>query len=109
MRLNGPANSDTPIFRQILSLPSLEMIDGSAKPEDAAGAGADLLVARGNCRPPLEPCSEAYDDVADGVETQRQWSDMAITRTKPCLLNLFSIVTLPAARPSARRRRRAAA
>jgi hypothetical protein len=29
-----------------------------------------------------------------GVETQRQWSDQAIARTTPCLLALFSIVTL---------------
>jgi hypothetical protein len=29
-----------------------------------------------------------------GVETQRQWSDQAIARTTPCLLGLFSIVTL---------------
>ena len=29
-----------------------------------------------------------------GVETQRQWSDMAITRTTPALLGLFSLVTL---------------
>ncbi len=29
-----------------------------------------------------------------GVETQRQWSDLAITRTTPCLLALFSLVTL---------------
>jgi hypothetical protein len=33
-----------------------------------------------------------------GVETQRQWSDRAIGRTTPCLLALFSIVTLLAAR-----------
>jgi hypothetical protein len=33
-----------------------------------------------------------------GVETQRQWSDKAIARTTPCLLGLFSIVTLLAAR-----------
>jgi DDE superfamily endonuclease len=33
-----------------------------------------------------------------GVETQRQWSDKAIGRTTPCLLGLFSIVTLLAAR-----------
>jgi hypothetical protein len=32
-----------------------------------------------------------------GVETQRQWSDLAITRTTPCLLALFSLVTLLAA------------
>ena len=40
-----------------------------------------------------------------GVETQRQWSDTAIARTTPCLLALFSIVTLLAARLPARQRR----
>ena len=29
-----------------------------------------------------------------GLETQRQWSDLAITRTTPALLGLFSLVTL---------------
>ncbi len=29
-----------------------------------------------------------------GVETQRQWSDLAIARATPCLLGLFSLVTL---------------
>jgi hypothetical protein len=29
-----------------------------------------------------------------GIETQRQWSDLAIARTTPCLLALFSLVTL---------------
>jgi len=29
-----------------------------------------------------------------GVETQRQWSDMAIARTTPFLLGLFSLITL---------------
>lgn len=29
-----------------------------------------------------------------GVESQRQWSDLAITRTTPALLGLFSLVTL---------------
>jgi len=29
-----------------------------------------------------------------GVETQRQWSDLAIERTTPCLLGLCSLVTL---------------
>ena len=32
-----------------------------------------------------------------GVETQRQWSDPAMARTTPCLLGLFSLVTLLAA------------
>ena len=44
-----------------------------------------------------------------GVETQRQWSDKAVARTTPCLLALFSIVTLLAARLSARERRQVAA
>lgn len=29
-----------------------------------------------------------------GIETQRQWSELAILRTTPCLLGLFSLVTL---------------
>jgi len=29
-----------------------------------------------------------------GVETQRQWNDLAIARTTPCLLGLFSLVVL---------------
>ena len=33
-----------------------------------------------------------------GVESQRQWSPLAITRTTPCLLALFSLVTLLADR-----------
>ena len=33
-----------------------------------------------------------------GVESQRQWSDLAIARTTPCLLGLFSLVTLSADR-----------
>jgi hypothetical protein len=31
-----------------------------------------------------------------GIETQRQWSDLAIVRTTPALLGLFSLVTLMA-------------
>jgi hypothetical protein len=33
-----------------------------------------------------------------GVETQRQWNDLAIARTTPCLLGLFSLITLLAHR-----------
>jgi hypothetical protein len=40
-----------------------------------------------------------------GVETQRQWSNRAIARTTPCLLGLFSLVTLLAARLRASDRR----
>lgn len=39
-----------------------------------------------------------------GVETQRQWSDLAIARTTPCLLGLFSLVALLATRLSPRAR-----
>lgn len=37
-----------------------------------------------------------FHEVRDhlGVETQRQWSDLAIARTTPALLSLFSLVTL---------------
>lgn len=31
-----------------------------------------------------------------GIETQRQWSDLAIERTTPCLLGLYSLVALMA-------------
>src|SRR5215212_2918365 len=44
-----------------------------------------------------------------GVETQRQWSDLAILRTTPCLLGLFSIVALLAARLDHRARLRVSA
>jgi hypothetical protein len=48
------------------------------------------------------PVEVTFRDVRDhlGVETQRQWSDLAIARTTPCLLGLFSLVTLLAARLS---------
>ena len=41
-----------------------------------------------------------FGEVRDhlGVETQRQWSERAVARTTPCLLALFSLVTLLAAR-----------
>jgi DDE superfamily endonuclease len=44
-----------------------------------------------------------------GVETQRQWSDKAIARTTPCLLGLFAVVTLLAARLDRRTQVRASA
>jgi hypothetical protein len=39
-----------------------------------------------------------------GMETQRQWSDLAILRTTPALLGLFSLVTLWAGQLAAERR-----
>ena len=44
--------------------------------------------------------AERTDRAHLGVETQRQWSDLAIARTTPCLLALFSLVTLLAAQLS---------
>jgi hypothetical protein len=44
-----------------------------------------------------------------GVETQRQWSDLAIARTTPCLLGLFSVVILLANRLSRHARLRVSA
>jgi len=37
-----------------------------------------------------------FHEVRDhlGVETQRQWADLAILRTTPALLGLFSLVTI---------------
>ena len=43
-----------------------------------------------------------------GVETQRQWSDLAIARTTPCLLGLFSLVTLLGQKLTPQARRAAA-
>jgi hypothetical protein len=42
------------------------------------------------------PLEVTYHEVRAhlGVETQRQWSDLAILRTTPALLGLFSLVTL---------------
>ena len=50
---------------------------------------------------------EARDHL--GLETQRQWSDRAIARTTPCLLALFSLVTLLAAHLGHRARLRVSA
>lgn len=49
------------------------------------------------------PFREVRDHL--GVETPRQWSEKAIARTTPCLLGLFSLVTLLAAQLSQRARR----
>jgi hypothetical protein len=47
-----------------------------------------------------------YHEVREhlGVETQRQWSDLAIVRTTPALLGLFSLVTLMAHQHAQRRK-----
>lgn len=47
-----------------------------------------------------------YHEVREhlGVETQRQWSDLAILRSTPALLGLFSLVTLMAHQHARRRK-----
>jgi hypothetical protein len=54
----------------------------------------------------VERRSAPFREVRDhlGVETQRPWSERAIARTTPCLLALFSIVTLLATRLDRRAR-----
>ena len=43
----------------------------------------------------LHYCGEFEEARAHlGLETQRQWSDLAIIRTTPALLGLFSIIVL---------------
>jgi len=42
------------------------------------------------------------EHIDGGLETQRQWADLAIARTTPCLLGLFSLVALMADRLSLR-------
>ncbi len=56
-------------------------------------ASATDIVCWFVCRWPLEV---TFHEVRAhlGVETQRQWSDLAIVRTTPALLGLFSLVTL---------------
>ena len=62
-------------------------------PTSCAGSSA-----AGAPRPPSRVRGTAPDRRHLGVESQRQWSDLAILRTTPALLGLFSLVTLWAAR-----------
>jgi hypothetical protein len=55
----------------------------------SAGHGATFFVRRWSVEVTFE---EARAHL--GLETQRQWSDLAIARTTPILLGLFSVVTL---------------
>jgi hypothetical protein len=70
---------------------------GELKPQaflcnDLAAAAADILqwfVSRWQLEVTFQEVRAHL-----GVETQRQWSDLAIMRTTPALLGLFSLVTL---------------
>ena len=61
----------------------------STRPEDEAAEVAGEVVKRW-------PIEVTFEEVRAhlGVETQRQWSDLAIERETPCLLGLYSVVTL---------------
>jgi hypothetical protein len=66
--------------------------DLDAKPKDILG----WYVHRWSMETTFEETREHL-----GVETQRQWSDLAIARTTPALLGLFSLITLWAAEAKA--------
>jgi hypothetical protein len=73
--------------------------DPSGAREPQAFLSTDLGVAPGEMlgwfvqRWSMETtCQETRDHL--GVETQRQWSNLAIIRTTPALLGLFSLVTI---------------
>ena len=59
---------------------------------DMAHGAANMIAAFVN-RWPLEVTFEEARAQL-GLETQRQWSDLAIERTTPALLGLFSLVVL---------------
>jgi hypothetical protein len=61
----------------------------STEPEQAAMAVVEAFVQRWTIEVTFEE-SRAHL----GIETQRQWSDLAIERTTPCLLGLYSLVVL---------------
>ena len=61
----------------------------STRPEDEAATIAAEFVKRW-------PIEVTFEEARAhlGVETQRQWSDLAIERETPCLLGLYSVVAL---------------
>jgi hypothetical protein len=61
----------------------------STRPEDEAASIAAEVVKRW-------PIEVTFEEARAhlGVETQRQWSDLAIERETPCLLGLYSVVAL---------------
>jgi hypothetical protein len=63
----------------------------SSDPSASAAQIIDWFIGRWNIEVTFEEVRAHL-----GFETQRQWSDQAIERTTPCLLGLFSLVTLMA-------------
>jgi hypothetical protein len=63
----------------------------STRPSDAAREVVALFIKRWSMEATFEE-GRAHM----GVETQRQWSDLAIERSTPCLLGLYSLVALMA-------------
>ena len=61
----------------------------STRPEDEAASIPAEVVKRW-------PIEVTFEEARAhlGVETQRQWSDLAIERETPCLLGLYSVVAL---------------
>ncbi len=56
----------------------------------------ERVARRDDLQQPTRVASVTFEEVRAhlGVETQRQWSDLAIARTTPALLGLFSLVAL---------------
>jgi hypothetical protein len=67
-----------------LSAPFSQSINGSRSEPLARNLGGELY--------------QKFCNIVRGVETQRQWNDLAIARTTPVLFGMFSLVTLMAHR-----------
>ena len=79
-----PCRSDG--FWSVIQTPSINF---STCPSDQAGSIVRCFIKRWSIETTFEE-SRAHL----GFETQRQWSDLAIERMTPCLLGLYSLVTL---------------
>jgi hypothetical protein len=73
-----------------LSAPFSQSINGSRSEPLARNLGGELY--------------QKFCNIVRGVETQRQWNDLAIARTTPVLFALYSIITLSAHRMREKRK-----
>src|SRR4051812_45662383 len=79
---------------------SLCSLDGADADRLLGGSGVSREAPAPFCERPevklLRPTRPTFEEARRhlGLETQRQWSDLAILRTTPALLGLISLVTL---------------
>lgn len=80
-----------PIRWVVVRIPETGRVEAICSTDQSLSAVAivELFVLRWNIEVLFEEVRRHL-----GVETQRQWSDLAIERTTPCLFGLFSIVIL---------------